>query len=187
MPVILIIVGLAVLLGVGSFMLRPEDTPTPIITDIVDTTSTTKEETTIPKDTTTTTNTETAATSPTPVGTAPTTNTPVAAVPPVVATTVYANGAHTVTTTYKAPGDASHNVNVNLTLKDDIVTAATVSYSGDKVDTSSNYQSKFSAAYQAQVIGRSLNSIKLSRVGGASLTTGAFNAALAEIKTKAKN
>ena len=37
------------------------------------------------------------------------------------------------------------------------------------------------------VVGKKLETISLSRVGGASLTTNAFNEALAEVKTKAQS
>ncbi len=42
-------------------------------------------------------------------------------------------------------------------------------------------------AYESQVIGKKLDAIKLSRVGGASLTTGGFNDALAKVKSVATN
>mgnify|MGYP000950687822 CR=1 FL=1 len=57
---------------------------------------------------------------------------------------------------------------VTLTLKGDIVTASSITYGGDKVGESSQYQNRFMNAYQAQVIGKKLDSIKLSRVSGAS-------------------
>jgi hypothetical protein len=99
----------------------------------------------------------------------------------------YANGSYKATGTYVTPGRSTHNVNVTLTLADDIVTGSTITFSGDTNNTSSGWQSKFSAAYQAQVVGKKLNDVSLSRVGGASLTTSAFNKALAEVKTSAQS
>ncbi len=76
---------------------------------------------------------------------------------------------------------------VTLTLKGDVVTASSIVYGGDKVGESTKYQNRFMAAYESQVIGKKLDSIKLSRVGGASLTTNGFNDALAKVKVAAVN
>ncbi len=117
-----------------------------------------------------------------------TTQKPVETTPtPTTPTTAYANGAHSVTTSYTAPGNANHTMAVTLTLKDDIVTASTITFGGDKVGESSKYQSRFMGAYESQVIGKKLDAIKLSRVGGASLTTGGFNDAVAKVKATAAN
>jgi hypothetical protein len=106
--------------------------------------------------------------------------------PPVAVTTNYKNANYSATTNYNAPGRTNHIVAVNLTVANDIVTAVSVAYSGDHSGESSQYQKRFSGSYQSQVVGKKLADISLSRVGGASLTTKAFNNALAEIKTAAK-
>ncbi len=194
MPVILIVIGLAVILGLGSYMLRPEDATAPTAEVVIPDTE--KEVVTIPQESTSTPNPETVTTDPAatpetkPAVTTPTT--PVVTTPtePIVTapteTSTYADGVHTVTTAYTAPGSSNHTVTVSLTLTGDVVTNSFVSYGGDKVSESSKYQNRFSNSYTTSVVGKSLDSIKLSRVGGASLTTGAFNAALTQIKTEAK-
>ncbi len=125
----------------------------------------------------------------TPTTTVVDTETPVATEPGTAVSTsdivTYADGVHTASANYVAPNGANHTVNVSLTLANDIVTEATVTYTGDDVPASKQNQAKFSAAYPTLVVGQPLDNIKLSRVGGASLTTGAFNEALAEIKTEA--
>ena len=95
----------------------------------------------------------------------------------------YDDGTYDQTVTYLTPIRSEYKLEVALTVKNDIVTAATVEYSqGAEKDPNAQ---RFEAAYRTAVIGKSLDSINLSRVGGASLTTGAFNNALAEIKADA--
>jgi hypothetical protein len=190
MPIFFIVIGIAVLLGIGSYILRPEDaiSPTP---DIVATPEPKKENETIPDATTTPVENTTPAnqTAPAPVATTPPQPPVVAPTPttPTTPATMYSNGIHTVTTSYVAPGNANHTVTVALTLDNDVVKDATITYGGDKVETSSNYQRKFSDNYKKIVIGKPIDTLSLSRVGGASLTTKAFNEAVVAIKTEAKN
>ena len=186
MPIVLIIVGLAVAVGIGSYFLRPEEPATTGETELVVELPAEEPASEGPTSSDDTGGTPTQVAPTTPVVT-PAPTTPAAEPAPVTITTVYADGAHAATAPYTAPNNARHNVAVTLTLKDDVVTAANVTYSGDKVETSSNYQSRFSNAYQAQVIGKKLDSIQLSRVGGASLTSNAFNAAVSQIKSSARN
>lgn len=198
MPFILIIVGIIAALGFGGFlfMKQPEDssvtndTPVARIEEQATGDATATPPTTITPDTTPETiPTETAPTpdatpAPTPAPTpTPTPTTPASVAPK----TVYKNGTYTVSTSYNAPGRSTHSVDATITIKDDIITASNVSYGGDNVNTSTEYQNKFSKSYRTQVIGKNLGTVSLSRVGGASLTTNAFNKALAEVKTAAQS
>jgi hypothetical protein len=189
MPFILIIVGIIAALGFGGFlfMQKPEDstidTPVARIEEPAPVVATATPSTTITPDTTPeATQTEKTPTTPavTPTST-PTTPAPVAP------KTVYKNGTYTVSTSYNAPGRSTHSVDATITIKDDVITASNVSYGGDNVNTSTEYQNKFSKGYQTQVIGKNLGTVSLSRVGGASLTTNAFNKALAEVKVSAQS
>ena len=85
-----------------------------------------------------------------------------------------------VDVSYLTPARTSHDMTVTLTVANGIVTAATIVY--DNGDGFSNaHQERFDDAYKAQVIGQPIDGIALSRVGGASLTTGAFNDAVQQI------
>lgn len=212
MPFILIIVGIIATLGFGGFlfMKQPEDSPvtndtpvarieeqaagdataTPLITITPDTTPEATPTETTPKNpaTPSVTPTPTPAPTPTPTPTpAPAPATTPTTPAPVVPKTIYKNGTYTVSTSYNAPGRSTHSVDATITIKDDIITASNVIYGGDNVNTSTEYQTKFSKNYQTQVIGKNLGTVSLSRVGGASLTTGAYNKALAEVKVSAKS
>ena len=208
MPIVLIIIGiigLAVAIGLGGYFLRPEEIVTPVEVTELPATPEVTDGTTVPAE-----DGDDAATGgnvPTEEGDAPVPTTPVAGTPtkpatpatpttpttpttpatPAAPATTYTDGAHTSNITYRAPENSNHTMAVTLTLKGDIVTASSITYGGDKVGESSQYQNRFMNAYQAQVIGKKLDSIKLSRVSGASLTTGGFNDAVAKIKASATN
>lgn len=110
------------------------------------------------------------------------TNTPTTEV--VTQTNIYKNGVHTATVTYLTPVKAEYMLGVSLTLENDTVTDAQVIYSqGAEKDPNAQ---NFETAYRTEIIGKNIDSLNLSRVGGASLTTGAFNKSLAAIKTDAK-
>lgn len=81
---------------------------------------------------------------------------------------------------YLTPARTEHKMAVSLTVTDGVVTDSNIVY--DEGDGFSNpNQERFDAAYKAEVIGKPLAEISLSRVGGASLTSQAFNDAVAKI------
>jgi hypothetical protein len=198
MPIVIIIIGLAVAVGVGGYFLRPEAVtspepePVPEVRDAEtvpdETGDNALERESVPPE---------AGDNPTgtPEPVTPVSNEDILESAPAVnseaatepASSVYANGSYDINTSYLAPNRANHTVAVSFTLTNDVVTAAKISFGGDEVATSQDYQNKFVAAYESQVIGKKLDSIKLSRVGGASLTSNAFNDAVAKVKVAAQN
>jgi hypothetical protein len=72
---------------------------------------------------------------------------------------------------------------VNLTVADDKITNSSINF--DSKGARDGYSKRFSSAYQSAIIGQDLGSASLSRVGGASLTTKAFNSALDSIRSQA--
>jgi hypothetical protein len=109
-------------------------------------------------------------------------------VPPVIVpkkiVSVYRDGTYSLTVSYSSPG-GEDQIAVSLTLKNDIVTNVSVTpLAGDR--TSERYQSRFISNYKQFVIGKNIATLFLSNVSGSSLTTKAFNNALAQIKVKAK-
>lgn len=101
-----------------------------------------------------------------------------------VAQSDYKDGTYRSQVTYFTPNRDEYLIDVSLTIKDDVVSAANVAYSqGAEIDPNAQ---RFEGAYRTEVVGKEVDSLNLSRVGGASLTTGAFNKALAEIKADAE-
>ena len=93
------------------------------------------------------------------------------------------SGTYVAEASYLTPRRTNHDIEVSLTLEDNVVTAAEVLYDGESNASTPNHSS-FDAAYESEVIGKSLDEISLSRVGGASLTSNAFNEAVAEIRAQ---
>jgi hypothetical protein len=175
MPIILTIGAVIIALGVGAFVYLsrenvPTSTPEPIrIEESVEVSTESgmdENVTDVPQNPTMTTPDET-DTIQTTTSTGPT-------------------GTFTASGTYLTPARTSHTVEVTLTLNDGLVTDTAVSYDNKATGTYSNdNQNRFDRAYEAQVVGKSLDAISLSRVGGASLTSTAFNEAVNKIKLEA--
>lgn len=103
-------------------------------------------------------------------------------VPVPVNTNDYKNGSYSTQTSYRTP-DGTYQMDVTLTVSNDKIIAATVGY--DSQGARDGYSKRFSSAYKSAIIGQDLGSANLSRVGGASLTTNAFNKAVSSIRTQA--
>jgi len=88
----------------------------------------------------------------------------------------------TAEASYLTPRRTNHDIEVTLTLKDRVVVDANVLYDGSTPGTPAH--SGFDEAYKSEVIGKRLNEIELSRTGGASLTSVAFNEAVASIRAE---
>ncbi|MBY0310142.1 hypothetical protein K2Q16_03290 [Patescibacteria group bacterium] len=83
---------------------------------------------------------------------------------------------------YRSPARVQESITVNFTVEDGIVTAISSSYNEGKGENT--HQKRFDGAYQTLVVGKKLSDISLSRVGGASLTSAAFNEAVQDAIAK---
>jgi hypothetical protein len=99
--------------------------------------------------------------------------------------TTFANGSYTTQTSYFTPRRTEHSMDVTLTIENDVVTEAVILWDGEASPKTPNH-SGFDAAYKSEVIRQPLSEISLSRVGGASLTTDAFNEAVDTIEAQAQ-
>jgi hypothetical protein len=168
MPIIIAIVAAIVLVGAGVYFFSgntPETEPTISIEETMN------EPVTVPTE-------PAAPTEPVVTETEPsreaTEETPVAST----------GGTFTASASYLTPARTSHDIDVTLTVDaTGIITAAEVVY--DKGEGFSNgHQERFDGAYRAAVIGQSIDTVSLSRVGGASLTSKGFNDAIAQIRAE---
>lgn len=91
----------------------------------------------------------------------------------------------TATVAYGIPQGYSEDMTVTLSILNNTITDVSIQYGIGVNHESVWYQNRFQSAYRPLVIGKNIDSISLSRVGGASLTTNAFNAALHAIKEQA--
>jgi uncharacterized protein with FMN-binding domain len=98
--------------------------------------------------------------------------------------TDYKDGSYTADGSYQSP-NGTESITVTVTLADDTVTAVDVVSNAESAN-SKRYQAEFISGIAAEVVGKDIDSLKVSKVAGSSLTSGGFNAAIDTIKTEAK-
>lgn len=96
----------------------------------------------------------------------------------------YKDGTYTAKGSYQSPG-GDEGLTVTLTLAKDVVTKVDV-VSGAVSPNGKQYQAQFISGIQAEVVGKDIDQLKVSKVAGSSLTSGGFNEAVDEIKADAQ-
>lgn len=96
----------------------------------------------------------------------------------------YKDGTYSATGSYDSPG-GTESITISATLTNGNITN-TSAQSGANDSDARQFQSDFIASYKPLVVGKSINSVKLSRVSGSSLTSQGFNEAINKIKNQAK-
>lgn len=95
----------------------------------------------------------------------------------------YTDGDYNASGEYQAPS-GTETVEVTVTLTGGAITAVTVV--GDSSDAQAKgYQAQFASGIGAIVVGKSIDDIQVDKVGGSSLTSGGFDAAIEAIKADA--
>ncbi len=97
--------------------------------------------------------------------------------------TGYKDGTYTADGNYKSP-NGTETVGVQLTLANGTVSAVEITEHPSNPNTR-KFQGQFAGGIAAQVVGKSLDEIKVSKVAGSSLTSGGFNQAVEAIKAQA--
>lgn len=95
----------------------------------------------------------------------------------------YTDGTYTESGSYQSP-NGTETVDVTITLGDGIVTDVEVVGQGESRD-SQRYQGEFIDGIAAEVVGKDIDTLKVSKVAGSSLTSGGFNSAVDTIKADA--
>ena len=95
----------------------------------------------------------------------------------------YKDGTYSAEGNYKSP-NGTETVGVQLTLANGTVSAVEVTPHPSNPNTK-KFQGQFAGGIAEQIVGKSLDEIKVSKVAGSSLTSGGFNQAVEDIKTQA--
>lgn len=95
----------------------------------------------------------------------------------------YKDGTYTESAEYQAPS-GTETIDVTLTLASDVATAVTVT--GHATDPQAKlHQGQFAGGVSAVVVGKKIADLTVDKVGGSSLTSSGFNAAVSKIKADA--
>ncbi len=103
---------------------------------------------------------------------------------PTASTYMYKDGTYNSKGSYNSPAGAEE-IDVTVVLKNDVITDVTVK-SLATVDASKNWQGKFIGGVKAEVVGKKLSEVNLTKVSGSSLTPKGWNDAVAKIQVQAK-
>jgi uncharacterized protein with FMN-binding domain len=95
----------------------------------------------------------------------------------------YADGDYSAEGSYVSPA-GEQSVKVELSLKDDTVTAVTVTPEADDPQAK-GFQEKFAGGISEAIVGKDIDTLDVSRIAGSSLTSGGFNKAIDAIKADA--
>ena len=95
----------------------------------------------------------------------------------------YKDGTYSADGNYTSP-NGTETVGVQLTLANGTVSAVEITQHPSNPNTR-KFQGEFAGGIADQVVGKSLDEIKVSKVAGSSLTSGGFNQAVEAIKTQA--
>jgi uncharacterized protein with FMN-binding domain len=96
----------------------------------------------------------------------------------------YQDGTYSADGTYVSP-NGTETVGVELTLAAGTVTAVNITQHPTNPNTR-KFQGEFAGGIASQVVGRSIDELKVSKVAGSSLTSGGFNQAVEKIKSEAQ-
>lgn len=95
----------------------------------------------------------------------------------------HADGTYSATGTYISP-NGTETVEVEVTLEGNTITAVTVNPQPTN-PTTSRFQSMFAGGIEAEVVGKRVDEVQVTRVAGSSLTGGGFTEALDAIRADA--
>lgn len=96
----------------------------------------------------------------------------------------YKDGTYSATASYYVP-HGTNSLTADVTIKDGVITAVSVDHNYSDHE-SAMYIDSFESALKSTVVGQSVGSLSFSRIGGATLTTEAFDQALRTIQSDAK-
>ncbi|WP_332759963.1 FMN-binding protein [Pseudarthrobacter sp.] len=103
---------------------------------------------------------------------------------PASSASLYQDGTYSADGTYVSP-NGTETVGVELTLAAGTVTAVNITQHPSNPNTR-KFQGEFAGGIAAQVVGKSIDDLNVSKVAGSSLTSGGFNQALDKIKAEAQ-
>ncbi|CAN7413842.1 FMN-binding protein [Arthrobacter sp. LjRoot78] len=96
----------------------------------------------------------------------------------------YKDGTYSADGNYVSP-NGTETVGVELTLSGGTVSGVNITQHPSNPNTR-KFQGEFAGGIAAQIVGKSLDELNVSKVAGSSLTSGGFNQAVEKIKSEAR-
>ncbi|WP_142060726.1 FMN-binding protein [Pseudarthrobacter sp. B4EP4b] len=96
----------------------------------------------------------------------------------------YKDGTYSADGNYVSP-NGTETVGVELTLAGDTVTGVNITQHPSNPNTR-KFQGQFAGGIAAQIVGKNIDELNVSKVAGSSLTSGGFNQAVDKIKQEAQ-
>jgi uncharacterized protein with FMN-binding domain len=96
----------------------------------------------------------------------------------------YKDGTYSADGTYVSP-NGTETVGVELTLAEGTITGVNITQHPSNPNTR-KFQGEFAGGIAAQIVGKNIDEINVSKVAGSSLTSGGFNQAVEQIKSEAQ-
>jgi uncharacterized protein with FMN-binding domain len=96
----------------------------------------------------------------------------------------YKDGTYSADGTYVSP-NGTETVGVQLTLAEGKITEVNITQHPSNPNTR-KFQGEFAGGIAAQVVGKNIDELNVSKVAGSSLTSGGFNQAVEKIKQEAQ-
>ena len=125
-----------------------------------------------------------AETSPAPAGSAAETSSPAGTSALAGSGTEYKDGTYSADGNYVSP-NGTETVGVQLSLASGTVTDVQITQHPSNPNTR-KFQGEFAGGIAAQVVGKNIDELNVSKVAGSSLTSGGFNQAVEQIKSEAQ-
>lgn len=97
----------------------------------------------------------------------------------------YRSGVYTAVAEYRVPDRETNKITIKVTLENDVIKDLSNEYVGSG-SQSIRYKNSFESMIKNETIGKKIDQLNLANVGGASLTTPAFNQAIGQIINQAK-
>lgn len=119
----------------------------------------------------------------TPATSAPVANTGASAAAPS-SSAGYKDGTYSADGNYVSP-NGTETVGVQLTLSNGTVSDVSITQHPSNPNTR-KFQGEFAGGIKAQIVGKKLDELNVSKVAGSSLTSGGFNQAVEKIKSEAQ-
>ena len=104
----------------------------------------------------------------------------------VQSATTIADGTYSTTINYSVPKGHTNTLSVEVTLKNGLIDAVSTTSEYEDHD-SREYIDSFERSVESAVVDEGIDTIKIGRIGGASLTSDAFERALNSIIVKARS